>query len=309
MSKEMSDRYKNDEIDLIDIMAVLIKRKWVIIGLLLTALILSGAYVAFLREINYKANIIITPPQEYNIITPPQEYKVGQNSRLLPSSPLIDTFTSTIKKSFSSQIIKGSNAAEEQYYTYDVNVTEDINIHITGKSEKIIVDAILPLYNLYINFENTINRKNKKIFKLTQDSLENALIQKREMIKNLSLILNTKTLSKLPAGSENAILYMINTLSSDITKIEIIKGFNEELELSKGSFILAGSGSKEIVVDHDNLGNLGPYITPEKSRKRQLLPVIISVFLALFVGIFLAFIIEFFSREDVKKRLKEIKNK
>ena len=311
MSKEIPDRYKNDEIDLIDIIAVLIKRKWIIIGVVVASLVLSGVYVAYFREINYKAEIIIKPPQVYEI---------EQKGLLIPKNSQMDIFLNIAKKELSSQKRSISNEEREQHYTYTVEVTEkeisvderiiteitDINIQITGQKEK-IAEVIPSLYKPFIDFENKVEGKNRKIFNLTQTSLENSLIQKREMIKSLSLVLNKETLSRLPAGGENAVLYMINTLSSDITEIEITKGLNEELELSKGSFILVGSGANEIVVDHDNLGNLESYITPEKSRKRQLLPVIISVFLAFFVGIFLAFVIEFFSREGVKKRLREIK--
>jgi len=284
MSKEIAEYKSNDEIDLVDILVVILKRKWIIIGLVLAALVLSGIYVALFSKTSYKAEITINPPRGY---------KIEQNGLLGTKNAKMDSFLSTIKNELSSQ---------KEIKTM---VTSD-KVNITGQKEN-IAEAILALYQLLMNFENKVEGKNSEILNVTQNSLEKALIQKNGMVKNLTIMLNRETLAKLPAGSENAILYMINTLSSDIIEIEIIKGLNEELELSKGSFVLAGSESGEIVLNQKNIDNLRSFITPEKSKKRQLLPVIISVFLALFVGVFLAFVIEFFSKEDVKRRLRKIK--
>ena len=317
--KEIPDYKKNDEIDLIDILGVLIKRKWIIIGFILTAFIFSGLYVIFknikdTQEVNeiqsYKSSIIITPPQVYTI---------QSNNLLAPNISRVDIYLKLIRDELNLKSYKQNNDAQEYYYNYEINIVKDpvgkklINISIAGQKREII-KAISYLYSLYTIYESEINKKNQKNYELTQNTLQKYLEQKKKLLDKYILILNQEELSNLPFGS--TIINNITALSSKIPTIEKTKELNEMVKLLKGDFKLL-KDQREIIINKDNIVNIEYYLQPEeelveepeKSMKRQLLPVIISVFLAFFVGVFLAFIIEFFSREDVKRRLKKIKEK
>ena len=65
MAKNISNYQSDKEIELIDFIVVVIKRKWLIVGLVLIALSLSVLYITLITETNFKAHIIIKPPQEY----------------------------------------------------------------------------------------------------------------------------------------------------------------------------------------------------------------------------------------------------
>ncbi len=302
--KEETDYTYNDEMDLVEIFAIILKRKWIIIIPTIIAFILSSIYVSFRIYVysskdNYKAEIIITPPQVYTI---------EQNYNLYPENAQIDNFAITVTEELSSQNVSKS-------YTFSVKAIEDnittnkqININIVGQRE-VLVPVIMSIYMLFVEYEKKIDEKNIERFNLIQQSIKNALIWQKEMAKNFSLVFNGEALAKLPAGVENAFFYIISNFGVDILDMEIAKGLNNELELSRGSFSLVGNEKKEIIITKENIENIGIYLTPEKSRKRQLFPVIISVLLSFLISIFIAFVIEFFSRNDVKRRLRTIINK
>jgi len=319
MSNSSLENQSSDEIDLVDIIAVFIKRKWIIIWLIIISLIISGLYISLFRKENenYKTNIIITPPQIYEI---------GAYNLLTPINPQVDIFLNKVKEDLGFNKISNTG----QFHSYSVNLIpfantqpqiittraitkEDIfskaliNIQIIGEKKK-LVQIVSSLYSVYLDFKQKFDNRNNKVFELTQNTLLSSLVQKREMMKTLSSALNSDSLSKLPKGTETSILYLINTLSSDIMNIETTMGLNETLELFQGSFVMIAS-KKEINITNKSLGNIAPYITQEKPKKRQLLAIIISIIIAFIIGTFLAFIVEFFSKENVKKRLREIKKR
>ena len=313
--EEIPDYKRNDEIDLIDILGVLIKRKWIIIGFILTAFIFSGLYVIFknikdTQEVNeiqsYKSSVIITLPQVYTI---------KPDNLLVPNISRVDIILKRINDNLNLKSYKQNNDVQEYYYNYEINIVNDpvgnklIKISIAGQKREII-KAISYLYSLYTSYESEINEKNQKNYEFTQNTLQKNLEQKTKLLDKYTFILNQEELPNLPFGS--TIINNITALSSKIPTIEKTKELNEMVKLLKGDFKLL-KDQREIIINKDNLVNIEYYLQPEdkpvKSKKRQLLPVIISVFLAFFVGVFLAFIIEFFSREDVKRRLKKIKEK
>ncbi len=314
MSEKSSSQQSDDGIDLVEIIAVILKRKWIIIGFLLVAIILSGIYVAFFMETYYKANIIISPPQEF---------EANPNGQLIAKNTQLNILLFHLKNTLNTN--RSGKRDIDQKYSYEITtnlkgyilanidptnqiIPIQINIMITGHKEK-IKEVIASLYNTYSDFVITTDKKNKHLFKISQNFLDNTLVYKSEMIKRYYALVNEDSLSKLPRGSENAILYMINTLSSDIMNIKIIIGLNDSSEEYKGSFAVRGGDTTKIIVKQESLNKIGTYIRPQKSKKRQLLPIMVSLVLALFVGLFLVFVIDFFSQEDVKKRFKEIRNK
>jgi len=300
-----TEHSRNDEIDLVDILAVLIRRKWIIIGLVLISLIISGIYVKFFSKTtttDYKTTVNIQSPQIYNI---------DKNNLLQASAPDLNEFILSIKESLSTFSADMNERNEETLFVYSLTQQDPLlTIQLTGNRENIST-AIPNIYKIYQDFSLKLKDKNENLYELVQTTIEQNLAQKKQMIKNLSMLLNNITRTQLTVGPEYEILYMKNALNTDIIKLEKIKGLNEESSLQAGVFEVSGRTNSLIVTDKLALTNIGSYIYhPEKSKKRQLLPVIVSVFLAFFVGIFLAFVIEFFSREDVKKRLREAtKNK
>ncbi len=186
-----------------------------------------------------------------------------------------------------------------------------IYIQITGQKEK-IVEAIKSIYTLSIDFKNEANKNNQKTFKQNHEALQSVILQKREMRNTIMSFFEERTISKLPLGTEGAVLSSLITLDSTLTNLEETKELNRFVQLMEGDFEIVIGNLKTGIrtsIDKNNVESIESYISPEKSKKRQLLPVIVSVFFAFFVGIFIAFVIEFFSREDIKRRLREIKNK
>ena len=236
--KDIPDYSNKDEIDLVDILAVLIKRKWFIITFIAIAFIISALYVYFSKK-SYIANIVITPPQVYII---------GDNRLLTPANPQLDGFLSKIENEL---YIKSSSVNEGQkahHFTYEVNIIKAktgsiplninvsgkqiniigeaeenlINIKTTGQKEK-IEEALKSVYNLFIDFQNEMNKNNQKIFKQNQDALQSIILQKREMQNTIMSFFKERTILKLPQGTEGAVLNSLITLDSTITDLEETK--------------------------------------------------------------------------------------
>lgn len=323
--KELPEYQGNHDIDLVDILVVLIKRKWIIIGFVLTAFIFSGLNV-IIKNIKYtqEGNNIIDAQggnenQKYKssvIITLPQTFSINSNNFLAPVTSRVDIILNAIRDELNLKSYKKINSEFEYYYNYEVNFEKDqieqslIKISIEGYKQEII-QAISSLYLLYSNYENEINEKNQTYFQLAQNTLQRSIESKKKVLDKYIIILDQEELKKLPLGT--TIVNQIPTLISEISIFERTYELNKSAKLLNGKFILLKT-QKEIIINKDNIANIDHYIEdiekgPVKSMKRQMLPVIISVFLAFFVGVFFAFIVEFFSREDIKNRFKEIKEK
>lgn len=306
MSNE-NDRIREDEVDLVDILRIIIKRRKIIIWSIVLAVILSGIYVVYPRKKpTYTTNMIIEPPQEYNID--------GRNLLHPSAASELDLFLSKVKNQLNrhSYSYITEEKEREYHYTYSVNLDKDkagnrqITISLTGKKEKAL-GAVQMLYAMYGDFKKKIERKNKYLVQIAEESLQNDLEKKSEMYNKLTKFLSEDKIIVLPQGSEDAILNTIRILVNDITDIKKTMKLNKSVELLEGGFFMVKKNETthmESITNNDS-EKIAYYIRPEKSKKRQLLPVILSGFLALFAGIFLAFVVEFFSREDVKQRLKE----
>ena len=326
--KDSQNYFNKNEIDLVDIIAVLLKRKWIIIIPTIIAFILSSVYLSFRAYNLHKIKDI-----EINVvIIPPQLYKIGENRLLISSYPQLDDFVDKIENEL---YIKSSSASEGknvQHFTFNANIIKDntqrktlginvsgkqiniireeekisINIQIAGQMEK-ITEALKSIPQLLNDFQNEANEKNQKIFVQNQEALQNIILHKRNMFNTMMSFLEGKPISKIPPGSEDTILDSLITLDNAITDLENTKELNKSIQLMKGNFTVVTETG--IRIDSNNLANIASYIAPVKSIKGQLMLVIVCVLLAFFIGILLTFLIEFFSREDVKRRLREVKNK
>ena len=298
------EKYKReDEIDLVDILAVLIKRKWTIIVLVVLSLIISMVYVKYFTHVSDKTSVSMLLPQQYNI---------RDKNQLSATTPNVSSYLNKLKSILNAMSLASIGDPEVESFTFSIEQKGlNITIQLEG-SKKDIISAVSSMYDIYKNITIYVKEKNKTLFNIAQKGLENNLTQKKGILTNLSDLLSQKSINSLGNSSKDVITYIISILNTDIMNLERIEGYNKELMLNQGKLEIIGNkkmnGAKSFsktIIDKEDLTKLDSYIHPSKSRKRQLLPVIVSVFLAFFIGIFLAFVIEFFSREDVKKRLKD----
>jgi len=309
MPEETKDIRREDEIDLVDILTVLIKRKNIILWIVVLAVVVSGLYTFYSRrDINHTIKLALSPSQELFI---------DENNALRPSNAQVDIFLNNIRKKLYEKSFEMVNGERVRNYTFKIERSADdvtgpsmINITLTGKKEKVL-ESVNLLYNMYNNFEKEIDLKNKNTAKIADIALKTDLNEKTDMLERLKRFISEGKLLILPQGSETAILNTLSSLISEITWITRTIELNKTVELMEGDFYIVRENdwSHMEAVNPGMLEDLESYLKPEKSIKRQVLPVVVSVFLAFFVGIFMAFVWEFFSREDVKKRLKEAANK
>ena len=299
------ERYKSDdEIDLVDILAVLIKRKWIIIILLILSFVLSVGYVKVYKEkpTNYLATFNLALPEEYTIDT---DYILV--NQIIDPTYFINSVKSKINqyKVKNDDTINFSINFDNKNNSESDNVEKLINITITASNYDDTLNASIFLYKLYKNYKDKILEKNKNIYEIAQNSLNQKLKQKQAIIDMLMRNFNKNSSLNKNQETNSAIVYVIDFLSNDISELKRIKTLNQEVLLNEGKIEIT-NGLNQLILNDTTLSKIENYIKPEtSSKKKTLLPIIISVFLALFVGIFFAFVIEFFSREDVKKRLRE----
>lgn len=294
---EKIERYKSDdEIDLVDILAVLIKRKWIIIILIVLSFVLSFTYVKIhhTKSLNYKVSIITSLPEVYVI---KNDYILGKRAQ--DTSLFIYELNQKINQ------YKTNNDGLANIVVTTIKNRNNVNISIDAKSKNSAKEASFFIYKIYKSYKKTTLNKNKKLFELAQASLDHELEQKSAILNMLMKNINNDSSKNI----NGAIIYIIDSLSNDVSNIKRIKALNQEVLLNEGKIEIS-DGTKQLILNDSTISNIKNYIKPETpSKKKRLLPIIISVFLALFVGIFLAFVIEFFSREDVKARLKEASKK
>ncbi len=290
---------KNDEIDIIDIIAVIIKWKWIVIIIVILSLILTLYYIKAYKQ--KKANYLIS----FNIY-PPETYEIKKNF-------LLD------KKSVDSQLIKNEIIEKLSLYKLknkDISFTGNYDkknnvakINISASKFDKAKNTTIYLYKIYTNYLETIKLRSENIYKWAQKSIDQEINQKEELIKMISNNLNK---NKKIINNENingTLIYLIEYINDNISILKKTKILNNQLELSNGIIELV-SNSKRLVLNKNTISTIASYIKNESlSKKKQILILFISVFLALFVGIFLAFVVEFFSREDVKARLKAASKK
>lgn len=310
MQNERMDIIRRDEeIDLVDVIAVLIKRKNIIIWLVLATLIFSGLYtISSIKKINYTIKLNIVPSRELTI---------DVNNALTLENAQLDTFISNVRKSLYEHSSDIPDGKRKTNYTFQIEESEDIVtrsstvvITLTGNKEKVI-EGIKILYSIYGNFENEINLRNEKTLRIAETALEADLNEKTEMLERLKRFINEGKLFTLPQGSETTIMNTLNSLTAEIIKIKRNLELTKTIELRGGNFYIVKENKWKHMepVNQNTLDNLETHLRPEKSKKRMMLPVVVSVFLAFFIGVFMAFVVEFFSREDVKKRIREAAKK
>ena len=301
-NSKLTNYKTDDEIDLVDILAVIIKRKWSIIILLILSLILSVAYVKLhktkTKSIKYSTSFSVSLPEEYTI-----------NTDYILSRQTTDTtfFIDYLSRNTNQYEMKNGNSISTSV-RLDAR-KKLINIDITGNNKDNAKEASLFVYKLYKDYKDKLLEKDKNLFNIAQNSLNQELKQKQAILDMLMGNLNKSSLLKKNQSINGTLVYIIDFLSNDISNIKRIKLLNQQIILNEGKIEIS-NGSKRLILSDETIGQIDNYIKPEiPSKKKTLLPVVVSVFLALFVGIFLAFVIEFFSREDVKTRLKAASKK
>jgi hypothetical protein len=296
------DRIRDDEVDLVDILEVIIKRKWVIIGVVLVSLLLAGIYTVPKmtggQEVTYQASVVIEPPQVYTTY---------DSVLLEPENARIDRIYRSIDSGLNQKSLSGG--ASRPRFSYEILVEEGpvesmfLSITIKGPREE-AQDAARYLYGLYQSITGEIEEKNQKIFRIVQSNLREEM-QRHEYILRRTRPLPVPRTTEDSSPASDTQTQPARVLDYEIINIQLALELNNMTELLGGDFKMKAAGERTVSIDEDNVQNIGTYFIPAHSTTRQLLPLIIGVFLALIVGILLAFVVEFFSREDVRRRLKE----
>lgn len=303
-----SHDYRKDEIDFLDILAVIIKRKWIIIGLTIIAIIFSTLYVRLRSKVVsqfYKATIIVALPQEYRVegnnLLSPMDTQKEKIYKTIKDELNMKLYKDGVKNDYEINIIGNSSGNSHM----NKRIMGDIEIKIRGQKKEEIIKTVSYLLTLYNRCTTEIHEKNNRISELVQGTLQKTLDHKKTLLDRCMLIIEQGT--ALNSSQESIVLSNFTNLSSEIPMIEKTIELNKMLELSDGDFKLV-TLAREMSIRKDNITNVENYLELEivkSSVKGKRFLVVVSVFLALFIGICLAFVIEFFSREDVKKRLKE----
>lgn len=289
----------DDEIDLVDILSVIFKRRWLIIWIVLASFVFSLLYVRFFTSTRYKTSIRIQFPQVY---------KIKDDYLLQPADYDNSEFVFNIKNYFNSMLNKQSEGEGEKVTGYTLNVKgSQISVEISNSEVNRIANIVGDIYRMYSDTLIEINNKNNHLYELSERSIRRALKQKESIMNQVNAALKKGSLKEYPPEFNTA-MEIINTLSYQMINLEKVSNLNKVVELRKGVFEIIGKSidGKEnsmIINKASDLNNINSYIYSEKSRKRQYLPVIVAVFLGFFISIFMAFVVEFFSREDVRARL------
>jgi uncharacterized protein involved in exopolysaccharide biosynthesis len=116
--EENQSKFADDEVDLVDILVVIIRRKWVILGLLIASVVLSGLYVVYDMtreyEITYQAPVLITPPQVYK--TTARSGTAG-SIRLETDNPRIDRIYPAINNGLHEKACSSDNGGIIQHFS------------------------------------------------------------------------------------------------------------------------------------------------------------------------------------------------
>lgn len=290
---------KNDEIDLVDILSVIFKRRWIIIWIVLASFVLSLMYVRFFTTTRYRTSVRIQLPQVYQI---------GDDNTLVPSEYDYSELIYRIKNYFNNLLNQQDREEGAKITGYGLDIKgSQVIVRVSNSDVGRISEIVNDLYSMYSDVESKVEKKNKAMYELAQRSLQKIIEQKEGIVNQITLATLSDFLKRDPSEF-NRTVEILNNLSFDIIKLQRIKNLNNEAELRRGMFELVGKSvngreNSMIVGNQSDLENASKYIYPEKSRKRRYLPVVVAVFLGFFIGIFLAFVVEFFAREDVKSRL------
>ncbi len=305
MQNVSNDTVKNDEIDVIQLLSVLFKRKWIIITITFVGFIISFFYFNYIKKESYKTQI--------NIFLPESLY-VSEDYLLAPGQTDLEPFMKQLRNELYLQMENKNNTYDRLSYTLDISTYTDnlqsdqirksILITLIGNKDK-INKAIKLLYKNYSKFKETVLNKNKYLTEITRQAFENSLSNKIKLLDTLKSI-NTEGKYKINAlaNGEN-IFYTINEINNEIITITKNIKLNKAVEFFEGDFLLLQGNQKTSmdILIKENTGSLAKYIKPVQSKKKKDFIIIAFTILFFLVAILAAFIVEFFSREEVKQRL------
>jgi capsular polysaccharide biosynthesis protein len=300
--------YEEDEIDLLDLIKVLYKRKKMI--LIISLIVFLGGIVSlFFIKSEYKSEFSLTinknQKQTLNFLG---ELEVNVNvifnknefQKEILTKELKDYYIENINKNYEELEVIDWLLNKVLTIEYD-NKMGVYNISVVLDNQKLNYNIALNLYN---NFNEYINEKiiknrieeNLKILNIKIESLVeeynniNKNIQERKKeIENLYLKYNEGKISDYQIGYETE-----NAKKEYELNIGLLNDVNKEiLELKKEK------------INYNNIGNVNlvelikePIYpkTPFKPNKKLIL--LISLVLGMFLGVFAAFFIEFVSNVD-----------
>jgi len=301
-----SETVRNDEIDIIRLLSVLLKRKWIIISITFAGFIISFYYLNYVKKESYKTQI--------NILLPESLY-ISEDNLLTPGLTDPASFMKQIRNELYLQQLENNHSKYDRLsYTIEIasykdvlksgNLKYSIMITLRGNKEK-LNKAIKLLYKNYSMFKENILDKNKYLTEITQKALEKKLSNKIALLNSLNLITTEGTFKINTMVNGQNIFYTINEINDEMSTITKNIQVNNAIDFFEGDFLLS-EGSQKTSMDiliKENQGSLVKYIKPVQSKRKKSFIMIALIILFFLIAILAAFIVEFFSSEEVKKRL------
>jgi len=305
MSEKSTGNKTDREIDLVDIILVLIKRKWIVAATIIAGLIIAFVYTDILAQEKvsiFKSQITITLPEKYNVSIK----GIITTSNINPY-----IFAETLKKEFNKKILNDKNAAKKDYnYSIvvdDIKRTSNPSLHLTiTDTRETIVQLVKRVFTIYTTFTESVTKQNKKIYNTVQEELDRSIENNTALKQQLRQLLKTGELTELPENKLSIVLETIRTLNQQIIDANIKKTINKSIMSYNGEFTLIENKSNQININKANVDSIEAYLVPIQ-RKKANVPFIIIILVTIFASLFLAFTVEFFSREDVKQRIRTLK--
>jgi len=296
---------KDNNIDLIDFLIVIIRHKWVVLGIIITAVIAAIAYANLFKHqdiIRYSAEVIIRLPEQY---------RIASRYYLSPSKIDPNVFLTKLNDALARAKAEIKSNKEDFQYTMIMEEpkrvsTPSLSITLSGFKETVI-DKVFLMQKSYSDFSQSVYQRNNDLLNTIQRTIEEQRIENSRIRKKLYLFMEHAQLQKLSESEKLSALDMLYRYNLENATLNIARDFNKNVLLYRGDFILYKNESNHISLINENPEVVASYLKPLQSRRKIIIPVIALLLVGIFAAVLAAFVIEFFTREDVRNRLRATK--
>jgi LPS O-antigen subunit length determinant protein (WzzB/FepE family) len=299
-----------EEIDLMDYVKVLLKRKWLILSIVLVAVIATGVFSWF-------------SPKVYKIDTLLEIGKIKGEAIEAPGE-VIGKIKGDVYGFVVQEKLKIAEIQYPKVKTEGLKDTSLVKTEIESSDPKLAKDILEEINNLILEDHREIIKNQKELLENEIGSLENntEILKKdieriktkigfsEEEIKNLEDKEKTlETMEPWPqtdqslTGSLFALLDIREKLSQKKQETNNLYLQNNSLEVNINDFknqINSLRGQIENIKSTQIIKN--PSISERPIKPRSVLNIVIAVILGIFVGVFLAFFQEWWEKNKTKLR-------
>lgn len=332
-----------EEIDLKEIIGVIFKWKWLIIGLTFIAVVSSSIFSYFILSPVYETRAVLMVPysteQQRSSLREDESLEgLARNLSTLPKMNL-NTYVQQFKSDRLVENVIKSLKLDEEGYTVNslsesvsasiINETNLIEVKVTNADPDMAALIVNSLSEEYIKFISTLNKEridqSIEIFQDQISSIERDLTEANKMLSNYNNQVRNiafieaeleSMLAALQSGRSGVTQNDVDILQAELTeeKVEHNRLLREVDRLERNYNLFADSLIETQIFGSVDIGKSNiqivatatPPTSPIKPNKK--LNMAIAFVLALMVGVFTAFVLEFFDNnikngEDVKKHL------